>query len=197
MREELEMGFDALANVERGVTVYGSARTSEADPDYVLARAVARRLGRDGFAIITGGGPGIMEAANRGARDVAALSVGLSIELPLEEHINPYLDVLLNFHYFFTRKVMFVRYASAFIAFPGGFGTLDELFELLTLIQTGKIHGLPLVLVRRSYWEPMLAWLRDAVEREGKISPADLELIKVADDEEGIYECVRAAAGRI
>jgi uncharacterized protein (TIGR00730 family) len=138
-----------------------------------------------------------MEAANRGARDVAALSVGLTIELPLEEHINPYLDVLLDIHYFFTRKVMFVRYASAFIAFPGGFGTLDELFELLTLIQTGKIHGLPLVLVRRSYWEPLLAWLRDTVEREGKISSADLDLIAVADDAEEIYEWVRAAAGRI
>jgi uncharacterized protein (TIGR00730 family) len=197
MREELEMGFKALAGVERGVTVFGSARTARNDPDYELARSVAGRLGQDGFAIITGGGPGIMEAANRGARDVAALSVGLTIELPLEEHINPYLDVLLDFHYFFTRKVMFVRYASAFIAFPGGFGTLDELFELLTLIQTGKIHGLPLVLVRRSYWEPLLAWLRDTVEREGKISSADLDLIAVADDAEEIYEWVRAAAGRI
>jgi uncharacterized protein (TIGR00730 family) len=197
IRDELEMGFQALAGVERGITVFGSARTSSDDPDYALARSVASRLGREGFAIITGGGPGIMEAANRGARDAGALSVGLSIELPTEEHINPYIDVLLNFHYFFTRKVMFVRYASAFLAFPGGYGTLDELFELLTLIQTGKIRGFPLILVRRSYWEPLLAWLREMVEREGKISPIDLDLIALADDEDDVYASVQAAAGRI
>ena len=191
------MGFEALAGVERGITVFGSARTSRDDPDYLLARTVSRRLGQDGYAILTGGGPGIMEAANRGAREAGALSVGLTIEIPIEEHINRYLDIGLHFNYFFARKVMFVRYASAFVVFPGGFGTLDELFELLTLIATGKIHGFPLVLVRRSYWEPLLAWLRDAVEAEGKISPADLELIAVADDPEEVYERVRAAAGRI
>jgi uncharacterized protein (TIGR00730 family) len=197
IRDELEVGFEALANVERGVTVFGSSRTASDDPDYALAREVGRRLGQDGFAIITGGGPGIMEAANRGARDAGALSVGLSIELPTEEPVNPYLDVPLRFHYFFTRKVMFVRYAEAFIVFPGGLGTLDELFEVLTLIQTGKVHGSPLVLVRRSYWEPLLTWLRDTVEEEGKVSAADLDLIAVADGAEEICDYARAAVGRI
>jgi uncharacterized protein (TIGR00730 family) len=151
---------------------------------------VARRLGREGFAIITGGGPGIMEAANRGARDAGALSVGLAIQLPFEEGINPWLDIALEFRYFFTRKVMFVRYATAYVIFPGGFGTLDELFELLTLIQTAKVHVGPLVLVRRSYWEPLVAWLRDTVLAEGKISPGDLDLLALADDEDEICRYV-------
>jgi hypothetical protein len=155
---------------------------------------VAQRLGREGFAIITGGGPGIMEAANRGARDASALSIGLGIELPFEEYINEFLDIPLVFHYFFTRKVMFVRYAEAYVIFPGGFGTLDELFELVTLIQTGKVHSSPVVLVRRSYWEPLVAWLRDTVEAQGKISPSDLDLLVLADDESEICELVLSAA---
>jgi uncharacterized protein (TIGR00730 family) len=179
------------------LTVFGSARTPADDPDYELARAAAAQLGRDGFAIITGGGPGIMEAANRGARDAGALSVGLAIELPFEERINSHLDVLLRFHYFFTRKLMFVRYASAFVVFPGGFGTLDELFELATLIQTGKIHSFPVVLVRRSYWEPLLEWLRNTVVAQGKVSPPELELVAFADDAAEIREQVGAAVGRI
>jgi uncharacterized protein (TIGR00730 family) len=194
MRAELAEGFAALAGVERGVTIFGSARTPPGDPDYELARAVARRLGAQGFAIITGGGPGIMEAANRGARDAGALSVGLAIELPFEECMNDCLDISLTFHYFFTRKVMFVRYAAAYVIFPGGFGTLDELFELLTLIQTAKVHAPPVVLVRRSYWEPLVAWLRDTVQAEGKISPADLELLALAETEEEICEHVISAA---
>jgi uncharacterized protein (TIGR00730 family) len=196
MRRELEMGFAALADVAHGVTIFGSARTPEDDPEYELARDVARRLGRDGFAVITGGGPGIMAAANRGARDVDALSIGLLIDLPFEENQNPYLDRPLRFHYFFTRKVMFVRYASAFVVFPGGFGTLDELFEALTLIQTRKIHNFPLVLVGTDYWSPLVSWLRDHVLAEGKISPEDLELFELVDTAEEIVEVVTAAEFR-
>jgi uncharacterized protein (TIGR00730 family) len=197
VRAELEAGFEALVHVERGITVFGSARTQRGDPDYQLAREVATRLGGEGFAIITGGGPGIMEAANRGARDAGTLSVGLPIEVPFEERINDYLDLCLRFHHFFTRKVMFVRYASAFVVFPGGFGTLDELFELVTLIQTGKMVSPPVVLVRRSYWEPLLDWLGDTVLAGGKISPPDLGLIALADDPDEILSRVQTPAGRI
>ena len=196
MRAELAEGFAALSGLERGVSVFGSARTSPEDPDYRPARAVARRLGRDGFAIITGGGPGIMEAANRGARDAAALSVGLPIEMPFQEKVNDYLDIPLRFHYFFTRKVMFLRYAAAYVIFPGGFGTLDELFELAALIRTHKVHSPPVVLVRRSYWEPLVAWLRDTVQAQGKISSAELDLLAFADDEREVCERVTSAAGR-
>jgi len=196
MRAELAEGFAALSGLERGVSVFGSARTSPEDPDYRLARAVARRRGRDGFAIITGGGPGIMEAANRGARDAAALSVGLPIEMPFQEKVNDYLDIPLRFHYFFTRKVMFLRYAAAYVIFPGGFGTLDELFELAALIRTHKVHSPPVVLVRRSYWEPLVAWLRDTVQAQGKISSAELDLLAFADDEREVCERVTSAAGR-
>lgn len=194
MRAELATGFAALADVKLGVTIFGSARTAPEDPDYLLARSVARRLGRAGFAVITGGGPGIMEAANHGARDAGALSVGLAIQLPVEEIINSWLDIDLQFRYFFTRKVMFVRYSEAYVIFPGGFGTLDELFELVTLIQTGKIHSPPVVLVRRSYWEPLLSWLRDTVAAEGKISPGDLDLFALTDDEDEICRYAMSAA---
>jgi uncharacterized protein (TIGR00730 family) len=193
---ELEAGFEALAGIERAVSVFGSARTPPGDPDYELAREVAARVGRDGNAIITGGGPGIMEAANRGARDVSALSVGLTIELPHEQRANDYLDIPQHFQYVFTRKAMFVRYASAFVVFPGGFGTLDELFELVMLIQTGKVSSPPVVLVRRSYWDPLLAWLRDTVLAAGKISPEDLGLLALADDADEVQACVGAALGR-
>jgi uncharacterized protein (TIGR00730 family) len=194
MRAELDDGFAALSGVELGLTVFGSARTLPEDPDYRLARAVARRVGGEGFAIITGGGPGIMEAANRGARDASALSIGLAIQLPYEEGINDHLDISLEFRYFFTRKVMFVRYAAAYVIFPGGFGTLDELFELVTLIQTAKVHSPPVVLVRRSYWEPLVSWLRDTVLAEGKISPGDLDLLAMADEEDEICDLVLIAA---
>jgi hypothetical protein len=194
MGAELAEGFAALSGVELGVTVFGSARTPPEDADYRLARTVACRLGREGFAVITGGGPGIMEAANRGARDAGALSVGLAIQLPFEECVNEYLDISLEFRNFFTRKVMFVRYAAAYVIFPGGFGTLDELFELVTLMQTAKVHSRPVVLVRRSYWEPLLAWLRDTVQAEGKISPGDLDLLVLADSEEETCEHVLSAA---
>jgi uncharacterized protein (TIGR00730 family) len=194
MRAELARGFEALAEVKLGVTIFGSARTPPDDPDYQLAQSVARRLGEAGFAIITGGGPGIMEAANRGAREAGALSVGLAIQLPSEEATNDWLDIALDFRYFFTRKVMFVRYAAAYVFFPGGFGTLDELFELVTLIQTAKVRSPPVVLVRRSYWEPLMLWLRDTVEAGGKISPGDLDLLALADDEHEVSRYVMSAA---
>jgi uncharacterized protein (TIGR00730 family) len=196
MRRELEMGFAALADVDHGVTIFGSARTHPDDPEYHHAVEVARRLGRAGYAIITGGGSGIMAAANEGAREVGALSVGLAIDLPFEEPENPYIDRPLHFHYFFTRKVMFVRYASAFVVFPGGFGTLDELFEALTLIQTRKIRGFPLVLVGRDYWTPLVTWLREHVLKAGKISATDLDLFAIVDDTDEIVRIVTEASER-
>ena len=196
MRRELEMGFAALADVEHGVTVFGSARTHPDDPEYLHALEVARQLGRAGYAIITGGGSGIMAAANQGARDVGALSVGLAIDLPFREPENPYIDRPLRFHYFFTRKVMFVRYASAFVVFPGGFGTLDELFEALTLIQTRKIRGFPVVLVGSSYWTPLVAWLRSHVLGEGKVSATDLDLLAVVDEADDVVRIVTEATER-
>jgi uncharacterized protein (TIGR00730 family) len=191
---ELEQGFASLARIGPAVSVFGSARTLPEDPVYDLARTTARALGDAGFAIITGGGPGAMEAANRGARDVGALSIGLNIELPFEQGANEYLDLELVFHYFFTRKVMFVRYASAFVVMPGGFGTLDELFEALTLIQTGKVRHFPVVLVGRSRWAGLLDWVRDRLIADGHISVADLDLIQIVDDPDEVTAIVSAAA---
>ena len=196
MRRELEAGFAALADVHHGVTVFGSARTHPDDPEYHHAVEVARRLGLAGYAVITGGGSGIMAAANQGAREVGALSIGLAIDLPFQEPENPYIDRPLRFHYFFTRKVMFVRYASAFVVFPGGFGTLDELFEALTLIQTRKIRGFPLVLVGSSYWTPLVGWLREQVLGEGKISAADIDLMAVVDEADEVVRIVTEATER-
>lgn len=196
MRHELETGFAALADVERGVTIFGSARTHPDDPEYLHALDVAKRLGNAGYAIITGGGSGIMAAANQGAREAGALSVGLAIDLPFQEPENPYIDRPLRFHYFFTRKVMFVRYASAFVVFPGGFGTLDELFEALTLIQTRKIRSFPLVLVGRSYWTPLVDWIRGTVLGEGKISGPDVDLFRIVDDAQEIVSIVTEATER-
>ena len=196
MRRELELGFDALADVEHGVSIFGSARTHPNDPDYLQAVETARRLGAAGYAVITGGGSGIMAAANQGAREAGALSIGLAIDLPFLEPENPWIDRPLRFHYFFTRKVMFVRYASAFVVFPGGFGTLDELFEALTLIQTRKIRGFPVVLVGRDYWEPLIGWLRERVLGEGKISAPDLDLLAVVESVEEIVAIVTEATER-
>src|SRR5947207_9365624 len=170
---ELAEGFRALARVGAAVSIFGSARTPRDHPEYALARETARTLGAAGFAIITGGGPGIMEAANRGARDSGALSIGLNIDLPFEVGINTYVDLPLQFHYFFARKVMFVRYASSFVVFPGGFGTLDEMFEALTLIQTNKIRDFPVVLVGSRYWSGLVDWMREQLAAEGKISRED------------------------
>jgi uncharacterized protein (TIGR00730 family) len=177
-------GFDALAEVGAAVAVFGSARTVEADPMYQAARDVAGRLARAGFAVITGGGPGIMEAANRGAREAHGLSIGCNIELPHEQGTNPYVDVAVNFRYFFCRKTMFVKYSEGFVLFPGGFGTLDELFEALTLIQTGKIKRFPVVLFGAAYWRGLLDWIRQGLVAETKIDAADLDLLTVTDSPE-------------
>src|SRR3954454_2755464 len=179
---ELELGFARLAEIGPAVSIFGSARTLPDTPEYEFARRTARMLGESGLAIITGGGPGLMEAANRGARDAGVPSVGLNIELPFEQGTNPYVDVELRFHYFFTRKVMFVRFACAFVVFPGGFGTLDELFEALTLIQTGKIRHFPVVLGIPDYWRGLEEWIRERLAGEGKIGPDDLELMTITDD---------------
>jgi len=196
IKGELDRGFDALAHLGKAVSIFGSARTPPDDPVYAQARGLARRLGEDGFAILTGGGPGIMEAANRGARDVGVISIGLGIDLPHEEPMNAAVDLPLVFHYFFTRKVMFVRYASAFVVFPGGFGTLDELFEAATLRQTEKIRHFPIVLFGSAYWGGLVDWLRDPVLAEGKISPEDVEMLEVTDDFDRVLEIVRAVDHR-
>jgi len=194
--EELRMGFKSLAHIGAAASFFGSARTPPDDPDYELARETARTLGESGMAIITGGGPGLMEAANRGAQEAGAHSVGLNIELPFEQGPNPYCDIALEFHYFFTRKIMFVRYASGFVVLPGGFGTMDELWEALTLIQTGKIVEFPVVLVGTDYWGEMIDWICDHMLSEGNISPDDLELFTVTDDPEEVRDLLMAAAHR-
>jgi uncharacterized protein (TIGR00730 family) len=194
--DELRMGFDALSGVGAAASFFGSARTQRDDPDYELARETARIIGESGMGIITGGGPGIMEAANRGAKDAGALSVGLNIELPFEQGGNPYCDIALEFHYFFTRKIMFVRYASGFVVFPGGFGTMDELFEALTLIQTGKITEFPVVLVGTDYWRGLVDWLCERMLAEGNISPGDVELFTLTDDPAEVRELLLSAAHR-
>jgi uncharacterized protein (TIGR00730 family) len=194
--EELHVGFRALAHVGRAVSLFGSARTPPDHPEYVLARDVARRLGEAGFAIITGGGPGVMEAGNRGARDAGVASIGLGIELPHEQGINAHVDLPLEFHYFFVRKVMFVRYASAFIVFPGGFGTLDELWEAATLVQTGKIRHFPIVLVGSRYWQGMVDWVHETLCAEGKASAEEAGLLHLTDDPQEVVDLVSAAEHR-
>jgi uncharacterized protein (TIGR00730 family) len=194
MAEELAYGFLALANIGAAVSVFGSSRTQPHDPAYERARVVARGLAAEGFAVITGGGPGSMEAANRGAQEGGGLSVGLNIELPQEQPQNPYVDLGLNFHYFFVRKLMFVRYASAFVVLPGGLGTLDEAFEALTLIQTGKIRHFPVILYGSEYWRGLLEWIRDTVLARGNISAAALALLTLVDDPREVCEIAVAAA---
>jgi hypothetical protein len=179
---EFVEGFDALAGIGKAVTIFGSARVHEGDPYYAKARELAGLLAGEGFAVITGGGPGIMEAANRGCHEAGGLSIGCNIELPHEQSVNPYVDLGVEFRYFFARKVMFVKYADAFAIFPGGFGTLDELFESLTLIQTGKIRHFPVVLVGTEYWGGLLDWLRREAVVRGAIEPGDLDLIRSTDD---------------
>jgi len=175
-------GFDTLHDLRRGVSIFGSARTDPADPQYAAAEEVARLLAEAGFAIITGAGPGIMEAANKGARAGGGRSIGCNIELPFEQGANPYVDTLVNFRYFFVRKTMFIKYSNAFIIFPGGFGTLDEAFEALTLIQTGKIYQFPVIMFGRHYWAGLIRWLQSRVLGEAKISAGDLDLILLTDD---------------
>jgi uncharacterized protein (TIGR00730 family) len=194
--EELRMGFDALSGIGAAASFFGSARTQPDDPDYALARETARLVGESGLAVITGGGPGIMEAANRGATDVGACSIGLNIELPFEQGGNPYCDISLEFHYFFARKIMFVRYASGFVVFPGGYGTMDELFEALTLTQTGKITEFPVILVGSGYWPGLVDWLRERMLAEGNISPDDLDLFSIVDDPAEVRDLLMSAAHR-
>jgi uncharacterized protein (TIGR00730 family) len=189
---EFVEGFDALAAVGPAVTIFGSARAPAGSPDYELARDIARRLAGFGFAIITGGGPGIMEAANRGCREGGGLSIGCNIELPHEQGLNEYVDLGVEFKYFFARKTMFVKYADAFVIMPGGFGTLDELFESLTLIQTGKIRDFPVVLVGTDYWQGMIDWMRAVQLPAGAISEGDLGLLKLTDDPEEVSEIIRS-----
>jgi uncharacterized protein (TIGR00730 family) len=196
MRDELAYGFEAMSGVERAVAVFGSSRTDEGHPTYALGREVGRALGEAGFAVITGGGPGAMEAANRGAREAGTRSIGLTIDLPQAEPPNHHLDTCLEFHYFFARKVMFVRYSGAFVVLPGGFGTLDELFEALTLIQTGKIRFFPVVLVGTEFWCDLVDWLRDKLLAAGTISSGDLELLQVTDSVEEVVAICRDAADR-
>jgi uncharacterized protein (TIGR00730 family) len=190
---EFARGFDALAPVGRAVTIFGSARTPREHPDYALVRAVAAALGEAGFAIITGGGPGLMEAANRGARDAGAVSVGCNIELRHEQRPNPYLDISLRFRHFFARKVMFVRYACAFVIAPGGFGTLDELFESLTLIQTETIRHFPAIMLAPAEWEGLIDWLRAGALADRRISDADLARMRLASSPAEVCAIVEEA----
>jgi uncharacterized protein (TIGR00730 family) len=179
---EFVEGFDTLHDVRNAVTIFGSARTRPDDPVYEQAIQTAKLLAKEGFPVITGGGPGVMEAANRGAQEGNGLSIGCNIELPFEQHLNPYVERSINFRYFFVRKTMFVKYSTAFVVFPGGFGTLDEMFEALTLIQTGKVKHFPLVLMGTVYWSGLIDWLRDRVASEGKIATDDLDLLHLTDD---------------
>jgi uncharacterized protein (TIGR00730 family) len=191
---EFVEGFEALAGVGPAVTVFGSARTPAGSADYDQARRIGAALARAGFAVITGGGPGAMEAANQGAHEAGGLSIGCNIELPHEQHLNPYVDLSIEFHYFFARKTMFVKYSDAFVIMPGGFGTLDELFEALVLIQTGKIRNFPVVLMGRAYWDGLLAWLRDVQLPAGAVSTEDLSLLQVTDDPDEAVRMIAAFA---
>ena len=179
---EFVEGFEEMGEVGTGVSIFGSARTKPTDPQYQACVETARLLGEAGFPIITGGGPGMMEAANKGAQLAGVPSVGCNIELPFEQKSNPYLDHSIDFRYFFVRKTMFVKYACAFVIFPGGFGTMDELFEALTLIQTNKVRDFPVVLFDSGYWQGLLDWIRDTMLPGGKIAAADLDLMLVTDD---------------
>ena len=192
---EFARGFDALANIGPAVTVFGSARTPREHPHYALVRETARRLGGAGYAVITGGGGGLMEAANRGAKEAGATSVGCNIELPREQRTNTYVDVSLRFRHFFARKVMFLRYSSAIVVCPGGFGTLDELFELLTLLQTRTVRHFPAILLDGREWEGLLSWLRGTALGDGRIDAGDLDLLRVVSDPGEVCRLVDEARG--
>ena len=179
---EFVEGFDALADIPPAISVFGSARVGPSDPGYVAARAFGAEAARAGFAVMTGGGPGVMEAANRGCQEAGGVSVGCNIELPYEQRLNPYVTLGVDFRYFFVRKTMFVKYAEAFVVFPGGFGTLDELFEAVTLVQTRKILHFPVVLFGSDYWGELVRWLRHRVLAERKISPGDVDIFRLCDD---------------
>ncbi|MCB9149227.1 MAG: TIGR00730 family Rossman fold protein [Caldilineaceae bacterium] len=193
IQSEFVEGFDRLATLGPAITIFGSARTKLDNPMYQAAVETARLLAEEGLAIITGGGPGIMEAGNKGARLGGGVSVGLGIELPFEQGLNSYVDVPVNFRYFFARKTMFVKYAQGFVIFPGGFGTMDELFEAVTLIQTGKVRNFPVILFGADYWRGLVDWLRNTMMNDGKISAADLELLVVSDSPVEVRDLIVAA----
>ena len=194
---EFLSGFQAVAKIDRpAVTIFGSARVADGSATYQAARETARRFAEVGFAVVTGGGPGVMEAANRGAKDGDGLSVGFNILLPHEQGLNPYCDIAVTFKHFYARKVMFVKSAEGFVIFPGGFGTMDELFESLTLIQTGKIGSFPVVLFDSDYWVEMLDWIRAEMLADGLVSPGDLELLRLTDDPEEAVTWVTSMLGK-
>lgn len=194
IQAEFVEGFGALAEVPRAVAVFGSARTLPESPEYQAGTAIGGALARSGFAVITGGGPGAMEAANRGASEAGGYSIGLGIELPFEQHLNDWVDLGINFRYFFARKTMFVKYSQAFVCLPGGFGTLDELFEALTLVQTHKINQFPIILFGTRYWAGLVDWLRDSLLGSAKIAPGDMNLLHVTDSVDEVVSIVLAAA---
>ncbi|WP_227996534.1 TIGR00730 family Rossman fold protein [Nocardia australiensis] len=194
IQAEFVEGFGALAEVPRAVTVFGSARTPPGHPEYEAGHALGGALARAGFAVITGGGPGAMEAANRGASEAGGYSIGLGIELPFEQSLNEWVDLGINFRYFFARKTMFVKYSQAFVCLPGGFGTLDELFEALTLVQTRKITRFPIILFGTKYWAGLVDWLRDSLAGSGKIASGDLGLLRVTDSVDEVCDIVLGAA---
>lgn len=193
IQAEFVEGFGALAHLPRAVTVFGSARTKPGTLQYELGRQIGTALAKEGVAVITGGGPGTMEAANRGAKDADGQSIGLGIELPFEQGLNEYVDLGINFRYFFVRKTMFLKYSQGFVCLPGGFGTLDELFEALTLVQTKKVTKFPVVLFGTEYWGGLVDWIRESVLEFGNISPGDLDLIHVTDDVDDMVRVVHDA----
>jgi uncharacterized protein (TIGR00730 family) len=196
IQAELVSAFDALDGVGPAISVFGSARIKPDNPSYQAARQLGGLLAEAGYGVITGGGPGIMAAANRGAHEAGGLSIGLAIELPAEQGLNPWVDLGVDFRYFFARKVMFVKYACGFVAFPGGLGTLDELFESLTLVQTNKIEGFPIVLMGTQYWRGLTSWLKDTVVGQGAMSAEDLSLFSVVDTPDQAMAVIRQAAGK-
>jgi uncharacterized protein (TIGR00730 family) len=193
IQAEFVEGFGLLAELGMAVSVFGSSRAVPGTRQFELAEQISAGLARAGYAVITGGGPGIMEAANKGAMSANGESVGLGIELPMEQGLNDHVEIGIEFRYFFVRKTMFVKYSQAFVVLPGGFGTLDELFEALTLVQTGKITKFPIVLVDGSYWSGLLSWMRDTVAAQGKFSRGDLDLLCIADEPEEVVRIIRAA----
>ncbi len=193
IQSEFVEGFGRLAELGPAVCVFGSSRAIPDDEDYESGERIGRALARAGYAVITGGGPGVMEAGNKGATEAGGTSVGLGIELPMEQGLNGWIDVGVQFRYFFVRKTMFVKYAQAFVVLPGGFGTMDELFEALTLVQTGKVTSFPVILVGSHYWRGLVEWLKDTMARQGKISPEDVDLVRLTDDVDEVVSIIRNA----
>lgn len=195
IQSEFVEGFGALAEVPKAVTVFGSARTPRDHPEYARSRELGKSLAEAGFAVITGGGPGVMEGANRGASGADGYSIGLGIELPFEQGLNDWVDLGINFRYFFVRKTMFVKYSQAFVCLPGGFGTLDELFEALTLVQTGKVTRFPIILLGTEFWSGLIEWIKSTLVAQGKVSPSDLELIHCTDSVDEAVQIVLSTTG--